>query len=143
MDHYRLITNLEHQFLRELDRRNLAGIAAMFVQGTLEMTIPGRPNPLSGTGEAAVMQLLKSVLPANPAGTYGRHAASNLIVDLDEIAGTATAQLNSSLVLIREGKPAHFMGLGRHEDELKLIENRWWFARKTIIGDVRYPPPSD
>ena len=143
MDHNQAIANLEYRFFEDLDNRRFEAVGAMFAHGTLEIVVPGRPEPFAGTGEAEVTGFLSRMIPAKDDGSWGRHIGSNLIIELDEAAGTASARMNSALFHVAPGKPSHFMGLGRHEDEFKLIDGAWWFARKTITGEVRYPPPGE
>ena len=141
MDQYHAIANLEHRFFELLDTHDFMGVGAMFKHGSLRITVPGRPEDLFGYGQASVTAFLTNMLPNRDKETWGRHMVSNLIVEPGVESGTAQARLNSALIVIAPNKPFHFMGIGQHTDELKLIDGAWWFTSKVITGLVRYPMP--
>lgn len=141
VDHNQEIANLEHLFLEQLDEHNGSAVAAMFAHGTLEILVPGQPD-LVGTGIEGVTQSLTKLLRPRRPNSFGRHIASNLIIEVDEAALTAKARQYTCLVNITQGQQAYVVGLGRHYDELARIDGKWWFTRKHILGDVIASPPA-
>ncbi|WEK02975.1 MAG: nuclear transport factor 2 family protein [Candidatus Devosia phytovorans] len=137
---YAEITNLQHEFIETLDQRDYAGLAAMFSNGTLVIARPDLAEPPSATGEPAVAQMLATTLPPPMATAFGRHIASNLIIEIDEDAGTATARMYTAAYLVVEGRPAHFLGAGRHQHRFVRNDGVWEFAEKVITGDAFFPP---
>lgn len=137
---YGEIVNLEHRFIETLDQRDYAALATMFTNGTLVIARPDLAEPPSGTGEAAVAEMLTATLPPPSPTAFGRHIASNLIVEIDERAGTATARMYTAAYLVVQGRPAHFLGVGHHEDRFERIDGAWQFTEKVITGDAFYPP---
>ncbi len=137
---YREITNLEYSFIEKLDRRDYADLATLFTDGKLVIARPDLAEPPSATGEADVARMLESTLPPAMPTAFGRHIASNLIIEIDENAGTATARMYTAAYLMVQGRPPHFLGVGRHQDRFKRVDGVWRFSEKLITGDAFYPP---
>lgn len=141
-EHHVAISNLTHRFIELLDQRNYRELAKLFAHGSLSISRPNDPNPVSATGEAAVAAMLAGMLPPPSPDSFARHIASNLIIDVDAGGATARARMYTAAYFIASGRPPHFLGLGRHRDELACKDGAWWFSRKSIIGDAQFPPPA-
>lgn len=141
-EHHAAISNLEHRFIELLDRRDYREVAKLFAHGSLSISRPNDPNPVSATGEEAVAAMLTGMLPPPSPDSFGRHIASNLIVDVDPGGEKAKARMYTALHLIASGQPPRFVGLGRHMDELAFVDGAWRFSQKSIIGDAQFPPPA-
>lgn len=139
MDAYGQIANLEYRFIEALDQ-DLESIAPMFAHGTLEMVID-EAETMIGVGVDGAADVMRSITRPRPADSFGRHMATNLIVDLDDDGVTAHAWFRTTLFYVESGMPLHILGLGRHEDELRLVDGQWTIYTKRIVGEVRYPPP--
>ncbi|MDG4668104.1 nuclear transport factor 2 family protein [Mycobacterium sp. 236(2023)] len=138
---YQDISNLHYRFIELLDARDNAGMAALFANGTFELNFR---NTFTATGEEAVFALLQRLFPTKPtAEAWSRHYVTNLIIETDDELGTATDRLYSSAWGVRAGKPAHFVGMGRHVGDFELINGEWVFKKLVIYADVDYPYPVD
>jgi hypothetical protein len=71
---------------------------------------------------------------------HSRHVTTNLIVDVDEEGGTASAR-SSVTILQATGKlPLQPIVVGRYEDEFRRAGGSWRFAARRVdfqlIGDM-------
>lgn len=140
---YREILNLEHRFIELLDDDDVSSVASMFEHGTLELSIEGTDFSAVGNGVSGATDVLASTARRRTSGSFGRHIASNHIIEIDDDTETAMIRFRTVLYYVAPGHPLHIMGLGRHEDQLTLLEGAWTITRKRIIGEVRYPPPAE
>ena len=125
------------RYAEYVDAADFDGIGALFTHG--EMTTRGMRGAIIGTN--AVRDLYASTNKVHPNGTLlTRHLTTNVILDIDEVAGEATAR--SSFVVL-QSTPAILLQpivAGRYRDDFRRIEGTWWFTRREMdvqqIGDV-------
>ena len=141
-EHHGAISNLVDRVIELLDERNYAELAKLFAHGTLSLSRPNDPCPVSATGELDVAAMLSGMLPPPSPGNFARHIASNLLIDVDAAGGTARARMYTTAFFIAAGRPPHMLGLGRHMDDLALVDGTWWFTNKCIVGDAQFSPPA-
>jgi uncharacterized protein (TIGR02246 family) len=72
---------------------------------------------------------LRSFAESVPVGL--RHVVANEIIDLDGDQATVRAYL-----FILAGKPAAIATTGVYEDEVRRVDGRWRFARRTFTPDA-------
>ena len=65
-----------------------------------------------------------------------RHIASNVIVAMDEVAGTATARSYFVVCQQTSSLPLQPIVAGRYHDSFHRIDGEWWFDVRMIFVDL-------
>jgi 3-phenylpropionate/cinnamic acid dioxygenase small subunit len=132
------ITTLMYRYVEYVDAADFDAIAELFADAII--TNEGVEGEIAG-GEA-VKQLYLSTNRVHPDGTLRtRHLTSNVQVDIDESAGTATAR--SAFVVFQQtpALPLQPIVTGRYRDRFARSNRGWRFAQRHIVvdhvGDVR------
>jgi len=135
---YHAITSLMFRYTEYIDAADFDGIAGLFADAVV--TNEGVPGEIAG-GDA-IKQLYTSTNRVHEDGTLRtRHVTANVIVDIDEYAGAATAR--SSFVVFQQTPtlPLQPIVTGRYRDRFARADGSWRFAQRHIVvdhvGDVR------
>jgi 3-phenylpropionate/cinnamic acid dioxygenase small subunit len=135
---YHAITSLMFRYAECIDAADFDGIASLFA--TAVMTNEGVEGEITGGG--AIKQLYLNTNRVHDDGTLRtRHLTSNVVVDIDEKAGSATAR--SSFVVFQQTSalPLQPIVTGRYRDRFEFAGGAWRFAQRHIVvdhvGDVR------
>jgi 3-phenylpropionate/cinnamic acid dioxygenase small subunit len=132
------ITTLMFRYAEYVDAADFDAIADLFTDAMI--TNEGVEGEIVG-GEA-IKQLYLHTNRVHDDGTLRtRHLTSNVIVDVEEAAGTATAR--SAFVVFQQTStlPLQPIVTGRYRDRFARANRGWRFAQRHIIvdhvGDVR------
>jgi 3-phenylpropionate/cinnamic acid dioxygenase small subunit len=132
------ITTLLYRYAEYIDAADFDGIAELFADASL--TNEGVDDAV--VGGDAIRALYKRTNRVHDDGTLRtRHVTSNVIVDIDEVAGTASAR--SSFVVLQQtpALPLQPIATGRYRDRFERRAGSWRFAQRHIVvdhvGDVR------
>ncbi len=132
------ITALIFRYTECIDAADFDALAELFAHGRI--TNEGVDG--AAAGPDAVRALYQRTNRVHDDGTLRtRHLAANLLVDIDEVAGRATAR--SAFVVFQQTPtlPLQPIVAGRYRDEFERAGGEWRFARRHIIvdqvGDVR------
>jgi 3-phenylpropionate/cinnamic acid dioxygenase small subunit len=135
---YHSITTLMFRYAEYIDAADFDAIADLFADAVI--TNEGVDGEIAG-GEA-IKQLYLNTNKVHADGTLRtRHLTSNVIVDVEEVAGTATAR--SSFVVFQQTTtlPLQPIVTGRYRDRFIRGDRGWHFAQRHIVvdhvGDVR------
>jgi len=95
------------------------------------------------TGRDALARLFTSTTRRYPDGTPGtKHVTTNLILDVDEEAGTASARSYFTVLQAVPGLPLQPIVAGRYRDRFERDETGWYFSerlfRVELVGDVSH-----
>ena len=144
---YAAIARLVFGYADRLDAGDLAGMAAFFHRARLR-TASGEGATF--TGAAEVLAAFDGSVQRFEDGTPStKHVTTNLIVDADEEAGTASARSYFTVLQSRPDLPLQPIVAGRYEDSFARDGEGWYFTDRLIIiehvGDVsrhlRQPVP--
>jgi len=134
---FHAITTLMYRYAEYVDAADFAGIGSLFAKG--EMTTRGMPGAI--VGAEAVAKLYTHTNKVHPNGTLlTRHLTTNVIVDIDEGANSATAR--SSFVVFQATPTVRLQPIvaGRYRDTFARHDGEWYFAQREMgveqIGDV-------
>ena len=134
---FHAITTLMYRYAEYVDAADFAGIGALFAKG--EMTTRGMPGAI--VGAEAVAKLYTHTNKVHPNGTLlTRHLTTNVIVDIDEVADSATAR--SSFVVFQATPTVRLQPIvaGRYRDTFARNDGEWHFSQREMgveqIGDV-------
>jgi 3-phenylpropionate/cinnamic acid dioxygenase small subunit len=132
------ITTLMYHYAECVDAADFDGIAEIFAHGRI--TNEGVEAEI--VGPEAVRALYANTNRVHPDGTLRtRHLTSNVIVEIDETAGSAQAR--SAFVVFQQTPelPLQPIVAGRYRDTFERAGSEWRFERRHIIvdqvGDVR------
>jgi len=132
------ITTLMYRYAECIDAADFDGIAALFAHGRI--TNEGVDGEIEGPD--AVRALYAGTNRVHADGTLRtRHLTTNVMVDIDEVTGSATAR--SAFVVFQQTPelPLQPIVAGRYRDAFVRAGNDWRFDRRHIfvdqVGDVR------
>ena len=129
------IAVLVHGYAERLDVGDLDGVAALFADATY-----GRAGgPLRrGSGEVRAALAIVKLHDGIP---RTKHVITNLVVDVDETAGTASARSYFTVLQATPALPLQPIIAGRYEDRFDRAAAGWRFRARVIhvdlVGDVR------
>ncbi len=138
---YAAIARLVFGYADRLDAGDLAGMAVLF-EGAQLRTGSGDGATITGTAE--VLAAFDGSVQRFDDGTPStKHVTTNLIVDADEEAGTASARSYFTVLQSRPALPLQPIVAGRYEDTFARDgDGRWHFTDRLIIiehiGDVSH-----
>lgn len=132
------ITGLMYRYTELVDAGDFGGIGVLLADAAL--TAEGAPGETRGA--AAIAGYYRSMNRVHPDGTLRtRHLTVNVITDIDEDAGRATAR--SGFVVLQQTAvlPLQPIVTGRYHDRFERVAGEWRFAQRHMIvdhvGDVR------
>jgi 3-phenylpropionate/cinnamic acid dioxygenase small subunit len=135
---YHAITTLLYEYTERMDAADFDALADLFADAVL--TNEGVDGAV--TGGEAIAALYRRTNRVHADGTLRtRHLTANLLVDIDEDAGTATAR--SAFVVFQQTPELRLQPIvtGRYRDRFVRATDGWRFAQRHIIvdhvGDVR------
>jgi 3-phenylpropionate/cinnamic acid dioxygenase small subunit len=129
---YHAITTLLYRYAEYMDAADFDAIVELF--GEAVLTNAGVDGEVRG-GEA-IGRLYRRTNRVHDDGTLRtRHITTNVIVDIDEEAGTASAR--SAFVVLQQTSilPLQPVVTGRYRDHFARREGAWQFAQRHIIVD--------
>ena len=131
-DPARRIENLLYLYAERIDAGDLAGVAELFRHGRL------RPAPgveLQGVDE--VRALYDGSTRLHEDGTpRTRHVTTNVIVEVDESAGTGSARSSFTVLQQTDELPLQPIIVGRYHDTFHVVDGEWCFATREMIVDL-------
>jgi 3-phenylpropionate/cinnamic acid dioxygenase small subunit len=131
------IAALVYGYAERIDAGDLAGVAALFEQAVYRSERGGRYE-----GVAAVRDVLTRRVKLHDDGTpRTKHVTTNLVVEVDAAAGTATARSVFTVLQQTAAIPLQPIVAGRYHDRFVRDGGRWRFAERVIymdlVGDLR------
>ena len=126
------IRNLLGLYCERIDLGDFAGVGALFANGTLADD-QGREL---ARGAEAVTAFYTAGTRLHDGSPRTKHLVTNVVLDVDEDAGTATAR-SSYLVLQQVGTaPLQAIITGRYHDTFDRRHDRWCFAERRFFVDL-------
>jgi hypothetical protein len=128
------ITELVYTYAERIDLGDFDGVGALFADA--EITAEG--GDVSWRGKDDVAAMYASFTRRYPNGTpNSKHVTTNLIVDADEDAGTATARSYFTVMQAVPGSlPLQPVISGRYRDSFERVDRVWRFSRRHMIVDL-------
>jgi hypothetical protein len=125
------IATLVYTYAERLDAGDLAGVAQLFADGTFRSERGGHYQ-----GSAAVLEVLTSRVRLYDGTPRTKHVTTNLIIEVDEPAGTATARSYFTVLQAADGLPLQPIIAGRYHDRFARTGTTWRFADRCVIIDL-------
>jgi len=131
------IHNLIARYAELVDAGDFEGVADLLADATL-----GALGTEGGVrGRDAIARLFHTTTMRHADGTpRTKHVTTNVILDVDEVAGTATARSYFTVLQELPGLPLQPIVAGRYHDRFERAPGGWRFAERRfgvdLVGDV-------
>ncbi|WP_246142601.1 nuclear transport factor 2 family protein [Nocardioides rubriscoriae] len=137
MDSARAIEHLLYAYADRIDDGDFAGVGALFAHGAF----------VGVRGAAAVQALYEQTTRRHPVPGHDgpgtprtQHQVSNVVVEVDDDAGTGTCRSRFTVLQATDTLPLQVVVAGRYRDTFHRIDGVWWFASREadvdLVGDV-------
>jgi ketosteroid isomerase-like protein len=126
------ITALVYGYAERIDAGDLDGVAALFVDGVFRSDRGGRYE-----GAAAVRDVLRRLVVLHDDGTpRTKHVTTNLVIDVDDAAGTAVARSYFTVLQATGTVALQPIVAGRYHDRFVRDATGWRFADRIVFMDL-------
>lgn len=128
------IERLLHTYAERIDAGDFAGVGALFAAGEIRAG-----TAASGIrGADAVGGLYAASVRLHGDGTpRTKHVTTNVVVDVDEDAGTATVRSYFTVLQQLDDFPLQVIVAGRYHDDFVRADGAWRFAVRRIHVDLQ------
>lgn len=128
---YRAIENLIAAYAELVDDGDFAGLGRLLA----DATFAGSGAPVSGPH--AIEQMFRDMLIVYDDGTpRTKHVTTNVIIDVEEKAGTAIARAYFTVLQALPGLPLQPIVSGRYRDRFDRRDGQWRFAERRVRIDL-------
>jgi hypothetical protein len=132
----REIENLLYTYADRIDRGDLDGVADLFEHGLIHGREGGGPETVfEGRERVRGLYGLTTRIHEDTGTPKTKHLTTNAIIEVDDEAGTATAQSNYLVTQATAELPLQVIITGRYRDTFQRIDGRWWFDTRTMYVD--------
>lgn len=130
------VTKLIYEYAARVDAGDFDGVAAMFEHATYRGVVDENTvSSFSGIDE--VRACFEGMVMRYDDGTpRTKHVTTNVVVDVDEAAGTATSRSYFTVLQGVEGAPLQIIVAGRYYDGFARVDGEWRFADRLIYSDL-------
>ncbi len=126
------ISNLVARYPELIDAGDFAGVGELFSAATITTDMGS-----STSGTAAIARMYEKWTRRYPDnGTpHTKHIVTNLIVDVDDEAGTGSCRSYYTVVQSTPTFPLQPIITGRYQDTFVRVEGEWRYATRHVITD--------
>ncbi|MEV3922013.1 nuclear transport factor 2 family protein [Actinomadura coerulea] len=128
---HQAIANLVHRYAACVDNADFAGIRDLFA----DASFTGSGGTLRG-GEAIAAMFERTVIVHADGTLRTKHVTTNLAVEVDEEAGTATSKAYYTVLQAVPGLALHPIACGTYDDAFARTGGRWHFTARRITLDL-------
>jgi len=128
------ISSLMFRYAECVDQANFEGLSELFANGTIRSTSAEESE--DGMRGNAVGRFYAATNRVHEDGTLRtRHLATNVQIEIDEAADSATAR--SYFVVFQATPKLPFQAIvgGRYEDRFERVAGNWQFADRVVLVD--------
>ena len=125
------IEALIYRYAECMDAGDFDGVAALFEASTY-----GSHGGPRLTGSAEVAEVLRQVVKLYDGTPKTKHVTTNVVVEVDEEAGTATARSYFTVIQALDGFPLQTIVAGRYHDSFERADGTWRFCDREIFMDL-------
>ena len=129
---YRRISALIHRYAECIDDGDLEAVSRLFEDATYRGDGGGVYR-----GAAAVLDVLRRMVVLYDGVPRTKHVTTNIVIDVDETAGTARAQSYYTVFQATENLPLQPIVAGRYHDTFACVDGAWRFTDRLIFIDLR------
>ena len=129
---HRDIERLMFRYARSVDLARWDELGELFAHGQVRASTSDDVS----RGAAEVANLWASVNKVHADGTLRtRHLLTNIMIDIDEHQGTATAEAYFMVFQATDRIPLQPIAGGRYTDRFRRVDGIWWFDDRYIQVD--------
>jgi hypothetical protein len=128
------VANLVYTYAERIDLGDFAGLAELFRHAVV--TADGTSERAEGV--EAVYAMYDSITRRyEDTGTpHTKHVTTNLIIEVDEPAGTATCRSYFAVLQQTDVLALQPIIAGRYHDRFERVDGAWRFSHRHIISDL-------
>jgi SnoaL-like domain len=127
------LANLIARYAELVDGGDFEGLSALLS----EAAVGAGDSTSLLKGRQAIRDLFRSTTRIHPDGTPGtKHVTTNLILDIDDAVGTATARSYWTVLQAVPGLPLQPILAGRYHDRFECGDGRWYFTERRYLVDL-------
>lgn len=131
-DNCRAIENLVYTYAERIDRGDLAGVAELFRNGRIQAG-PG----VVFEGSDQVRRMYDGATRLYADGTpRTRHVTTNVMVEVDDAAGTAAARSYYTVFQQTDELPLQAIIAGHYHDTFHRVDGEWCFDTREMFVDL-------
>ena len=112
------------------DDADFDGVGELFAHATLG--VAGMADVVCEGAAATAAQFRATTRVYEQFGARTHHMSSNLIIDVDEVAGTATCSSHYMMFQQTDDLPLQAINAGRNHDEFARVDGVWRWTRRYI-----------
>ena len=128
------IQNLVALYGERLDAGDFAGVGELLAHAVV--TVEGVKAPIRGDPETHRARFEQWTRRYPDDGTpHTKHVTTNLIIEVDEDAGTATCRSYITVFQQTPALPLQPIFQGRYHDSFDRVDGKWRFIRRHILND--------
>jgi 3-phenylpropionate/cinnamic acid dioxygenase small subunit len=128
------IERIVYGYAERVDAGDFAGVAALFRDATYK---GGGPDDPGVVGTEAVLAIQEQMIRRYADGTpRTKHVTTNLVIDADDAAGTATARSYFTVLQQVESHPLEIVIAGRYHDRFARRDGTWVLTERVILCDL-------
>ena len=128
------IERIVYGYAERVDAGDFIGLAQLFEHATYK---GGGPDDPGVVGTDAVLAIQERMVRRYPDGTpRTKHVTTNLVVDADEDAGTATARSYFTVLQQVDDFPLQAIIAGRYHDRFARVDGPWRLTERVILCDL-------
>ncbi len=129
------VARLVFAYAERLDAGDFAGVGELFAHATYRSEVGG--SVVVFTGADDVRQVIEGIVLVYEDGTpRTKHVTTNLVIDVDEAVGTATARSYFLVLQATSELPLQVIAAGRYEDVFTRVDGEWRFSDRLIYFEL-------
>jgi 3-phenylpropionate/cinnamic acid dioxygenase small subunit len=128
------IERIVYGYAERVDAGDFVGMAALFRHATYK---GGGPDDPGVVGAEAMLAIQEGIIRRYPDGTpRTKHVVTNLVIDADEEAGTASARSYFTVLQQVDEFPLQVVVAGRYHDRFERADDDWRLTERIILCDL-------
>jgi 3-phenylpropionate/cinnamic acid dioxygenase small subunit len=128
------IERIVYAYADRVDAGDFVGMAELFRHATYK---GGGPDDPGVVGAEPMLAIQESFIRRYPDGTpRTKHVITNLVIDADEDAGTASARSYFTVLQQVDGFPLEVVVAGRYHDQFERADDEWRLTERVILCDL-------
>lgn len=128
------IERIVYGYAERVDAGDFVGMAELFRDAVYK---GGGPDDPGVVGSEAMLAIQEGIIRRYPDGTpRTKHVVTNLVIDADEEAGTASARSYFTVLQQVDQLPLQVVVAGRYHDQFERADGEWRLTERIILCDL-------
>ena len=128
------IEHIVYGYAERVDAGDFAGVAELFAHARYR---GGGPDDPGVEGAAPVLEIMEGMVRRYEEGTpRTKHVTTNLVIDADDGADTASARSYFTVLQQLEGFALQPIIAGRYHDSFERVDGKWRLSERVILCDL-------